>query len=148
MNKSIIGIIGVIIGACTGSAITAFAAQTPTVRHSKDHVVKAPAHGRARVIELAAGTNAWMGLLSLDPGTAVPEHRDSTEEYIHVLAGGGTLTIDGQAHTLGPGDTVYMPANATVSYQNGPSEFRSVQVFAGPAPAAKYTNWSSIPQKP
>ena len=76
----------------------------------------------------------------------LPEHQDPTEEYIHVLRGTGTLTIDGSKHEVGPGDTVFMPANATVSYQNGNEEMVAIQVFAGPGPADKYDGW--LAEKP
>ena len=59
-------------------------------------------------------------------------------------AGGGTITIDDKAHKIGPGTTVYMPANAKVTYQNGPDEIVAIQVFAGPEPAAKYDGWKTV----
>ena len=73
---------------------------------------------------------------------AVPEHQDATEEYIHVLSGGGTVTIDGQAHEVQAGGTIFMPAGATVSFQNGKEPMVALQVFAGPAPSAKYESWT------
>lgn len=98
--------------------------------------------GKAAVRLLAQGTNAFLGELTMDAGAAVPEHADATEEYIHVLEGGGTMTIDGQVHTIAAGTTVFMPAGATVSYENGDAPLRALQVFAGPAPAAKYDAWT------
>ena len=98
--------------------------------------------GKAAVRLLAQGSNAFLGELSMDAGAAVPEHADTTEEYIHVLEGGGTMTIDGQVHTISAGTTVFMPAGATVSYQNGDAPLRALQVFAGPAPASKYDAWT------
>lgn len=99
-------------------------------------------HGKAHVTELAKGNAAWLGILELAPDVAVPEHRDPTEETIHVLEGGGTITIDGQEHTVSAGDTIFMPANAQVSYKNGPAPMRAIQVFAGPEPAEKYATWT------
>ena len=72
----------------------------------------------------------------------VPSHRDSTEEYIHVLEGSGTMTLDGQAFKVNAGTTVYMPANAEVSFQNDDAEMVAIQVFAGPEPADKYATWT------
>lgn len=77
----------------------------------------------------------------MNGGGAVPQHRDETEEYIYVLEGGGTITIDGTASSLSPGSIVYMPANAEVSYENGPEPLVALQVFAGPQPASKYDRW-------
>ena len=99
-------------------------------------------NGRARVTILARGLEAFVGRLEMDAGAAVPEHRDATEEYIHVLEGSGTITIDDVEHPLAAGDTVYMPANAKVSFQNGDAPLVGLQVFAGPEPAAKYEAWT------
>ena len=82
------------------------------------------------------------------PGGEVPEHRDPTEEYIHILAGGGVFTIDGQAHTVGPGTTIYMPADARVSFKNGGERLVAIQVFAGPEPASKYEAWTPVTPAP
>lgn len=98
-------------------------------------------NGKATVTHLAMGDNAYLGLLRMDGGGAVPVHRDETEEYIHVLEGGGVITIDGQQHEVGAGATIYMPAGAEVSYQNGDAEMVAIQVFAGPGPSAKYSKW-------
>ena len=101
-------------------------------------------NGKATIAHLARGENAYVGLLRMDAGGAVPVHRDTTEEFIHVLSGGGTITIDGQAHEVAAGATIYMPADAEVSYQNGAEEMVALQVFAGPEPAAKYDAWTSV----
>jgi len=98
--------------------------------------------GKARVTILARGLNAFVARLEMEPGAAVPEHRDATEEYIHVLEGSGTITIDDQSYPLSPGGTVYMPANAKVSFVNGDTPLVGLQVFAGPEPAAKYDAWT------
>ena len=99
-------------------------------------------NGKGQITILARGQNAFLGKLEMDGGGAVPTHRDATEEYIHVLEGGGTMTIDGQTHEISAGTTIYMPANAEVSYQNGEQKMVAIQVFAGPEPAAKYDSWN------
>ena len=60
-----------------------------------------------------------------------------------MISGGGTMTIDGDEYEIGPGTTIYMPANAEVSYQNGDEEMIALQVFAGPEPASKYDAWTA-----
>lgn len=99
-------------------------------------------NGKGRITVLARGQNAFLGKLEMDAGGAVPAHRDATEEYIHVLEGGGTMTIDGQTYEVSAGTTIYMPANAEVSYQNGDQNMVAIQVFAGPEPAKKYEAWT------
>ncbi|MCB9759360.1 MAG: cupin domain-containing protein [Alphaproteobacteria bacterium] len=120
-------------------------AQTPggaTVIAYADAEHRVAPNGKGHIRKLALGENAFLGELRMDPGGQVPQHRDPTEEYIHVLQGHGTLTIDGVQHTLSPGATVYMPANAEVSYANGDAEMVALQVFAGPEPAKKYDTWT------
>ena len=97
--------------------------------------------GAAEIRLLAQGENAFIGMLTMEAGAKVPKHQDTTEEYIVVLEGGGTISIDGVKTVIAAGDTVYMPANATVQYENGTSTMRAVQVFAGPSPARKYDAW-------
>ena len=99
--------------------------------------------GKASVSHLARGRNAYVGLLRMDSGGSVPTHRDATEEYIHILEGSGTMTIDGSVYEVAAGTTIYMPADAEVSFQNGESELAAIQVFAGPEPAAKYEAWTA-----
>lgn len=98
----------------------------------------------ADVYVLAQGNNAFLARLEMAPGGEVPEHRDATEEYIHILEGGGVFKIDGQAHTVGPGTTIFMPADALVSFKNGDARLVAIQVFAGPGPAVKYEAWTPV----
>jgi quercetin dioxygenase-like cupin family protein len=111
------------------------------VVHAKDAKTQVAPSGKAKIIHLALGKKAFLGRLELAPGAKVPLHRDATEEYIHVLSGGGTITVDGQVHVLTAGSTVYMPALAEVTFANGDAPMVAIQVFAGPAPAAKYQKW-------
>lgn len=103
--------------------------------------------GKAHITHLAEGRNAYVGKLVVEAGAAIPEHADDSEEYIHVLEGTGTITIDGEAKKVGPGDTVFMAAKAKVSYQNGPARMVAIQVFAGPESAVKYQSWKAAPAK-
>lgn len=103
-----------------------------------------PASGKAQARKLLQGENAYLGELWLDPGGKVPVHRDETEEYLIVLEGSGTLTIDGKQHQVKPGTAVFMPAGAEVSYANGSERMHVIQVFAGPAPATKYDSWKPV----
>ena len=116
-------------------------------QNGKDKIVKqlkdvhTLTKGKAKAAELVQGNNAFIGMLELDPNAAVPIHRDSTEEYLYLLSGSGTITIDGESFEIEEGTTVYMPSNAEVSYKNGNTITRLIQVFAGPKPASKYKSW-------
>ncbi len=153
---------GLVVGACSTAAVTSSAAPDPSptpVAASAPPVdlarrlvvpigeaeVRLAPKGGATITILARGDNAFVGKLTMPAGGAVPEHRDPTEEYIHVLSGSGTITIDDVDHPLAPGTTVYMPADAKVRYQNGDAPLVALQVFAGPAPAAKYDAWTTSP---
>lgn len=149
---------GIILGACAGTAATTVATNpgapapqvqetaathpTATVIHLQDAERRSPPSGKAAITLLAKGHNAFLGRLEMAAGGKVPLHRDGTEEYIHILEGNGVITIDGQHHDVAPGTTVYMPANAEVTYQNGKDPLVAIQVFAGPAPAQKYDAWA------
>ena len=80
--------------------------------------------GTAHVQVLAHGQNAWLARLDMAPGAKVPEHADATEEYLFVLAGQGTVWIDGHASKTRPGTTIYMPAGAGV---------RAARLFPNPS---------------
>lgn len=100
-------------------------------------------NGAATIDILAQGKNAFFGVLRMKAGGAVPKHRDATEEFIYVLEGSGTITIDGADFPVKPGTSIYMPAKAEVAFRGGSQPLVAVQVFAGPAPAAKYGAWKA-----
>lgn len=116
-----------------------------TVRHIEATEVREVPSGKASIRLLAEGQEAFVGLLRMDGGGKVPEHRDTSEEYIHVLKGSGTIFIDDKPQTIKPGTTIFMPKGAKVRYENGPDELMAIQVFAGPESAAKYQAWKARP---
>ena len=120
----------------------------PAVVTAANQDKRAAPNGRAWITILGQGNEAFLGRLELAANAAVPEHQDPTEEYIHVLEGTGTLTMNGEAYEIGPGTTVFMPAGATVSFQNGPERLVAIQVFAGPEPASKYDTWQAAAATP
>lgn len=151
------------IGACAGSSGTLVAepgsptpaapAEQPAPPAAPDagqqgtHVTLAEAerrtapNGKGSIALLARGAEAFVGQLELEPLAEIPPHRDPTEEYIVVLEGGGTLLMDGKGYQLTTGSVVFMPANAEVSFANGPGRLVALQVFAGPESADKYDGW-------
>jgi quercetin dioxygenase-like cupin family protein len=128
---------------CPAAAAAPQAAPAPSeeVRASEAAPKRTSPSGKAFITLLARGQNAFVGKLEMLPGAAVPEHQDPTEEYIHVLAGHGTMIMNGKTYEIAPGTTIFMPAFATVSYQNGDQPMVAIQVFAGPSPADKYESW-------
>ena len=145
MNSLVTPCLGALAGLALGSSATLWAAPRASskaeVRSPEQLCTRSAASGTARITPLAQGEKAFVGMLELNPGAQVKEHRDPTEEYIHVLQGHGEIVIDGVKHRVSPGTTVYMPAKARVSYSNGSSTMVALQVFAGPEPANKYKQW-------
>ncbi len=155
MRSSPLSLLGMfILGACASVAVQTSASKpaadpAPEPETAQAEVIDladspraiAP-NGSASITHLARGRNAYLGKLEMDPGGAVPVHRDPTEEFIHVLQGQGTMTIEGRDYAIVPGTTVYMPAGVEVSYRNGDERLVAIQVFAGPEPAAKYEAWT------
>lgn len=150
-----------VLGACAATAVQSSASPTvttpPPTATAEPEPREWPAltplataerrvapNGKARVTILARGHEAFVARLEMDPRAAVPEHRDATEEYIHVLEGSGTITIDDRVYPLAAGDTVYMAADAKVSFENGDAPLVGLQVFAGPEPSAKYDAWTPL----
>ena len=142
-----------VLGACASS----IAHQVPskhasasdsdaTVIHLADAKRVGVPSGKASLTHLAKGKNAFLGRLQMAANGSVPLHQDSTEEYIHILEGSGTMMIDGNEHQVQAGTTIYMPAKAKVSFKNGPEELVAIQVFSGPEPAVKYDTWAEIKQ--
>ncbi len=130
----------------TIAALPAPESPQPTVLPLPEAPMQISPNDMATIQHLARGQNAYLGRLVMKPGAAVPAHRDPTEEFIFVLEGQGTMTIEGETHEVEAGTAIYMPANAEVSFQNGDAQMIAVQVFAGPEPAAKYEAWAPVPQ--
>lgn len=114
------------------------------VRALEDSPTRSAPNGSATVTVLAHGTQAFVAKLEMSPGATVPSHRDETEETIYVLEGSGSLTMDATTYSVGPGTTIFMPAGAEVSFENGDAPLVGIQVFAGPQPAAKYDAWKPV----
>lgn len=150
-------LLGAVCGsACASTATCPKAAQAPQassaarpevepglaeVRSAENAPKRTSPHGNASIVMLARGENAFVGKLEMVAGAKVAEHQDPTEEYVHVLSGHGRLTMNGETFEISAGTTIYMPAFATVSYENGDEPFVGIQVFAGPSPADKYETW-------
>jgi len=151
-SKVLVFVSGLVVGGVLVSAAGVAEARTPmppkgAVTSTEQLCTRVSPNGKARATPLILGQNAYVGRLELDAGAKVPVHRDPTEEFIHVLAGSGSMVIDGVTYPVRPGDTVYMPANAEVSFENGPTSTVALQVFAGPAPALKYDSWTGCGSK-
>ena len=147
LERGVVFLGGALFGICLAAGFQTARAKGPSargkaeVRLASSLCTQVAPSGKARMTPLAEGKEAFLARLELDPGAKVPEHRDATEEYIHVLHGHGTIYIEDAAHPVAPGTTVYMPAHAKVRFENGKESLVGLQVFAGPSPAKKYASW-------
>jgi quercetin dioxygenase-like cupin family protein len=155
MSQRIAIVLAFFLGACASAAVTSVAgepapapaAPSPAARPrlivgAAEAEHRLAPNGKGDVYIYARGDNAFLARLELAAGAAVPEHRDATEEYLYILEGSGEIMIDDQPHAIAPGSSVYMPADAKVSFANGDARLVAIQVFAGPAPAVKYDAWT------
>jgi len=133
-------VVGIGVGASAHAAT-----MWPTVGSMDDTPWRVASSGQAKVQALARGQNAFVGRMMLEPGAKVAPHADTTEEFVVVLSGGGTMVLGGETHRLTKGSVVYMPAGIQVSYTNGDEASEILQVFAGPEPASKYDAWPVAP---
>jgi quercetin dioxygenase-like cupin family protein len=106
--------------------------------------VRVAPSGKARVRVLSTpDAQAFVGVLEMDAGAKVPSHRDTDDEFVFVLEGGGALFLDGTRYDIKPGDLVTMPAHAEVRFEaleSGPT--RVLQVFAPADSKKKYDGWA------
>lgn len=77
--------------------------------------------GRTKVAldqRIAPKAFASLELLTLHPRGAIPEHVHQTQaEILFVTQGSGSLTLQGQAVSLGPGHAVYLPPGVRHSFK-------------------------------
>ena len=114
----------------------------PKKTHAKGAVVEFLAHP-----SIHKNKNAFIARLTVPAGGKVPVHRDKTEEYLYILEGQGTIWINGKKISIKTNDTIFMPANAEVKFENGPKKLVALQVFAGIGPEVKYNGdaWKTAP---
>ena len=142
-------VVGLVIGILFGTSITGVVAQDDA--NERPEIVmaqglaptRAAPNGKAQITPYAEGESGFMGVLRLKAGAEVPEHKDESEEYLYVLEGTGTMTINGTEYSVEPNTGIYMPAGATVSYKNDNRVFKAVQFFAPPKSANKYSKWET-----
>lgn len=82
---------------------------------------------RARAVE---GDRITLAVIDLDAGSKVPEHRHENEQVGIVLRGAITMTVAGEARTLGPGETYVIPSGAAHSAAAGPDGASVIDTFS------------------
>jgi quercetin dioxygenase-like cupin family protein len=82
-----------------------------------------------------AGQSVWR--VDMRPGQAGPRHAIDTEQIWTVLDGGASVEIDGQVLTIGPGDTLILPAELPRRVSADPAAGFAA-IVAAPAGARAY----------
>jgi len=142
-------VIGLILGLGLGAGVSTVLAQNDvnerpeTVMRDGLAPTRQAPNGEAQATLYAEGEHAFLGKLRVEAGATIPEHQDSSEEYLYVLEGTGTLTIDGTDYELEPHTGVYVPADSTVKFENGDRNLVAVQMFAPADSANKYSDWET-----
>jgi quercetin dioxygenase-like cupin family protein len=101
--------------------------------------------GKARVRilldEEKTGSSAFaLSLVEFAPGAAPPRHtHPGSEEFLYVLAGGGTLTVGSEDMSFGPEHTLYIPANQPHGAKfTGQEPTVAVQIYAPAGPEQRF----------
>jgi quercetin dioxygenase-like cupin family protein len=85
----------------------------PVIRHADSRRTETP---NAVMTTLASPTQGGAGhavwRVDMRAGQAGPLHAIDTEQVWTVLDGGASVELDGQVLTVGPGDTLVLPADA------------------------------------
>jgi len=150
MNRLLLALIAVLLAtpalaedAPPPAPAPTFAGPGATIVSIKDNTPIPSPNGKAELLRVAQGANAFVAMLQMKPGAVVPVHRDATEEYILFMGGGGIMTIDGVTTEVSEGHAIYMAPNAEVTFTAGADGALVFQVFAGPEPSAKYDSWGA-----
>ncbi|GAA4227510.1 quercetin dioxygenase-like cupin family protein [Streptosporangium album] len=84
----------------------------PVIRHAESRRTETP---NAVMTTLASPTQGGSGQavwrVDMRPGQAGPPHAIDAEQVWTVLDGGATVELDGEKLTVGPGDTLVIPAD-------------------------------------
>jgi len=68
------------------------------------------------------GELTQVGIMTLPAGQSSLPHTHPNEQWIYILTGNLTATVDGQESEVGPGQLIYIPANVVHSVSISPDE--------------------------
>ena len=99
------------------------AQQEPVVRRAKDveYETVAAEDGLRKGVLIGpddGAPNFAIRRFVLEPGTEVPKHTNAVEHEQYVLEGEYVVGIDDEEYTIGPGDSLYIPAGTVHWYRN------------------------------
>lgn len=77
-------------------------------------------------------------VLNMMPGQEIPPHQhEESDLVLHVIGGGGQLTVDEKVQNIGVGDVIYCTGNEVFSIVNNTEENLSCFVVIAPRPTPK-----------
>ncbi|MDH2427680.1 cupin domain-containing protein [Sphaerisporangium sp. TRM90804] len=110
----------------------------PVIRHQQNRRTETP---NAVMTTLASPTQGGATLsvwgVDMRPGQAGPPHAFDVDQVWTVLSGGATVELGGETFTVGPGDTVVMPADARRRLRSDPQTGLGA-IVAAPAGGRAY----------
>ena len=89
------------------------------------------------------GERITMGLVALDPGAVVPEHRHEQEQLGMVVRGSLRFRIGDESRELGPGETYRILSSEPHEAHAGPDGAVVIDVFSPPR-----EDWKPIEAQP
>ena len=88
------------------------------------------------------GDRLTLGVVELEPGVHLPEHRHPNEQLGIVIQGSITFTVADETRELGPGETWRIPGDTPHSAEVGPRGAVVIDVFAPPR-----DDWKRLPER-
>lgn len=100
--------------------------------------VRTLAGGALRVTPLLRRGAIYVGLMETEPGQQIRPHAHLTEdELVYVLAGTGTVALEGRGQKIASGHALYLPAGSSHRLEVS-SRMKAVQVFVPAGPERRY----------
>lgn len=83
-----------------------------------------------------------MSKLKLKPGTVIPMHVHSSDEYLHFSKGNGEMVIGGKKVKIKNNTTVFIPKGVKHSYTNN-TKYKTIaiQVYTPAGPEQRFKKW-------
>jgi quercetin dioxygenase-like cupin family protein len=81
-------------------------------------------------VRVVHGERITLGVIELDAGSVVPEHRHEHEQLGVCLSGSLSFRVGGESRDLGPGESWAIPSNVPHEVRVGPEGAVVIDVFA------------------
>jgi quercetin dioxygenase-like cupin family protein len=96
--------------------------------------------------QVSQGSNMTVSRYQFEPGGEFPLHRHEQEQVTVVLSGDVTMTIENEAHLLGPGESIIIAPNVLHRGSVGSHGAEVVGIVAPPRSDSKEINFVDPPK--